>query len=658
MNNKFNFFIPLNIEKGGESGELVKIKGVASTDSKDSDGETLIPAGFDFEPLLKSGFLNWNHQARTTSKAICGEPTAAQIINDGKDFYIEGVLYPNEEGKNVVELAETLEKHSPTRRLGFSIEGQALERDILNPKKVTKARITGVAITQSPKNPNTLMSIVKGEYDSEFVEEAIEIEDKTTNLEQFNLIVSSLFNTQIKLEHCHRKTKNEPIHRALGDVYEAFADLKDEIIEQLIGLTELQYETISLQSIKGYNDQMNNEVADELCVVGKVIEKFAQINQYPSIENLSQEIYGIGAKLKYKLSLKEGQEEVELDKAMMVNQDINPPSVEGAENKIKLVNVLKKSDIYNQIRSRYTNDFEKAEQIYSFINNVKEKYMVTDNITPEVLEKAFNLLDESILLKADEQKSLKDYDKKDEVLNDDDEESKNVEMNKAKDAPAPDGGDDDGDVDEDADEDDGFEKAINAEMFAKSLFEKGMDEDEVIKAMTSVGVNLQLAETACANCIAQANEEKQGGTVTVLKKSETNDLLEGIASQMEDRFSALGTILKKSLEENALIKGEMQTLKSEVEKYKSTPNERRSVTTQRAVERFEKSNDGVQVYDSQNVNDMRALGNRLFQEVQLIKSNGGDDRSLEKAVADLEIAKTTNFNAISPRLRAMNIEVR
>ena len=191
---------------------------------------------------------------------------------------------------------------------------------------------------------------------------------------------------------------------------------------------------------------------------------------------------------------------------MMVNQEVNPPSVEGIENKIKLVSVLKKSDIYNQIRSRYTNDFEKAEQIYSFINNVKEKYMVMDNITPEVLEKAFNLLDESILLKADEQKSLKDYDKKDEVLNDDDEESKNVEMNKAKDAPAPDGGDDDGD----ADEDDGFEKAINAEMFAKSLFEKGMNEDEVVKAMTSVGVNLQLAETTCANCIAQANEEKQG----------------------------------------------------------------------------------------------------------------------------------------------------
>ena len=54
--------------------------------------------------------------------------------------------------------------------MGFSIEGQAIERDVLNPKRVLKARITGVAITQCPKNPNTLMNIIKGEYADEFVE--------------------------------------------------------------------------------------------------------------------------------------------------------------------------------------------------------------------------------------------------------------------------------------------------------------------------------------------------------------------------------------------------------------------------------------------------------------------------------------------------------
>lgn len=181
---KFNFFIPLELEKskGADGKELVKIKGVASSNVKDSDGETLEPAGFDFKPLLESGFLNWNHQGQKTSKAICGEPTTAKIINQGKDFYIEGFLYPNEEGKYVSELADTLEKHSPSRRLGFSIEGVPMAVDPFNKKRITKARITGVAITQCPKNPNTLLSIMKGEYADAFqdpLEEEDEEEKKT-----------------------------------------------------------------------------------------------------------------------------------------------------------------------------------------------------------------------------------------------------------------------------------------------------------------------------------------------------------------------------------------------------------------------------------------------------------------------------------------------
>lgn len=659
--NKFNFFIPLNIEKGGEDGKLVKISGVASTDAKDSDGETLIPAGFDFQPLLQSGFLNWNHQARTTSKAICGEPTAAKIINDGKDFYIEGVLYPNEEGKNVVELAETLQKHSPNRRLGFSIEGQAIERDILNPKRVVRARITGVAITQSPKNPNTLMNIIKGEYQDEFIED----NERSAIIQQFNSIVSVMFNTQISLEHCHRKTKNEPIHEALKQAYEGFADLKDNIIEQLTGLIGQQYDRITLSSLEGYNPSMNEVVANQLCIVGKQIEQFAQENKFSSIENLAQEVHGLGAKLKYKLSLKEGQSEQPLDKAMMVDTNLNPPSVEGTDEGKKLFSTLKKSEIYNQIYKRYTTNFEKAEQIYEFINQVKERIMITENITPEVLEKAMNLLDESIALsKSEEQKSLDDYDQKDKVANQDDEDADNKDIKKG-DKEGDDNKNDNSDDDED---DEDFEKAMHCESIAKSLLDKGMGEEEVVKAMTSVGISLTLAETSCANCIAQANEEKDGGKITTLSKGEEEDLANpSVVKKIDEKFQAIGTIVKSQVEQIGELKKSNETLLksnqdilSALKKTQEAPEPRRAVTNIKAIERFEKSEDGqkVQVFDANNPADMRALSNRLFQEVEIIKSTGGEDRGLEKAVADLEIAKSTNFAAISPRLRALNIEVR
>lgn len=532
----FNFFVPLDFEKGGEGGELVKIKGVASTDAEDSDKETLIPAGFDFEPLLKSGFLNWNHQARTTSKAICGEPTSAKIVNGGKDFYIEGVLYPNEEGKRVAELADTLAKYSTTRRLGFSIEGQAIERDILNPKRVLKARITGVAITQCPKNPNTLMDIVKGEYSEEFVE---------------------------------------------GD------------------------------------EEENKE---------------------------------------------------QVDKAMMANPDLNPPSIEGVKHTEELNQVLKKSDIYSQIYERYTDNFEKAEQIHEFINTVKEKTM-SQEVTQDVLNKAFGLLDASLLEKAGEQKQPGDYDKKDEINGGGDapdgkpenkeveksEEAKKEEEEALAKAKAEAEGEDD--------DDDDFEKSMDAEIFAKSLFDQGKTQDEVVKSMTSCGVNLTLAETAAANCIAQANEAKDGGTVTVLKKGdEENDLqksfeaaFDPIKDMIEQKFGAVTTILKSFGDEIATVK-QTQT------QFLGQPQPRKSATTARAVEKFEKSEDGsgskgINVYDVRDINDVRALSDRLFNETNALRAAGTPNLVLEKAMSDLEIAKSTDWNVAEPALRRLNIGI-
>lgn len=180
---KFSFWVPGSFEKGTkEDGTSeMRIRGIASSATSDSDGEVLLPSGYDYSHLLQKGFLNWDHQAKKTSGAIVGEPTHAEIVNGGKDFYIEGYLYPNDEGFSVWNLAQTLEKHSKTRRLGFSIEGQVIERacgpefldeakTIRNPgyqlhlwNKITKANITGVAITPCPKNPNTLMQIIKGE---------------------------------------------------------------------------------------------------------------------------------------------------------------------------------------------------------------------------------------------------------------------------------------------------------------------------------------------------------------------------------------------------------------------------------------------------------------------------------------------------------------
>lgn len=170
---KFNFWCPLDIQKSvidPETGqEIMRLGGIASTSDEDSDGEFLDPKGFDIKPLINSGMVNWHHQAKGSPATIVGEPSKAEIRKDG--LYIETDLYPSSAvARDIWELAQTLEKDSKTRRLGYSIEGKVVKRKSNDPKspdykKITKAIITGVAITHQPKNPKTFANIIKGEID-------------------------------------------------------------------------------------------------------------------------------------------------------------------------------------------------------------------------------------------------------------------------------------------------------------------------------------------------------------------------------------------------------------------------------------------------------------------------------------------------------------
>ena len=191
IESSFRFWCP--ISKAAEkivdptTGEdLMVLGGIASTADEDSDGEFLDPKGFDIKPLLESGLVNWHHQAKGQPATIIGEPRTAEIRKEG--LYIETVLYPSSKiAQDVWELAQTLEKDSKTRRLGYSIEGKVLKRKSDNPndpgyKHISKAVITGVAITHMPKNPKTFANIIKGEIDDD--DDEFEKEEETATQEE------------------------------------------------------------------------------------------------------------------------------------------------------------------------------------------------------------------------------------------------------------------------------------------------------------------------------------------------------------------------------------------------------------------------------------------------------------------------------------------
>lgn len=175
---KFNFFVPVEFEKakGGKEQKEMIIKGIASTPDKDSEGEELIPIGFDLSRFLSIGFINWNHKSKDDASKIIGEPLEAYVNTNG-DLFVKGKLYTGHPlAESVYNLAETLEHNGSNRKLAYSIEGRAIERDPINPKRITRALITGLAITPTPVNGKTYLDICKGtqkedwtEYDNDVI---------------------------------------------------------------------------------------------------------------------------------------------------------------------------------------------------------------------------------------------------------------------------------------------------------------------------------------------------------------------------------------------------------------------------------------------------------------------------------------------------------
>lgn len=197
MSNNFRFFVPIdNIEKGtDEKGEeVMRVAGLASTKTKDMDGESLDPNNFDISYLCNKGIINYNHS--TSPDAIIGEPEKAEIRKEG--LWVQSILYPTSKlAKSVWNLANTLQTHSKTRRMGYSIEGKALSRDPLDKSRVTKALITNIALTVSPKNPDSIVNIMKGNFNELEDSELKPIDNfdellETAFIEKYENIVKSM----------------------------------------------------------------------------------------------------------------------------------------------------------------------------------------------------------------------------------------------------------------------------------------------------------------------------------------------------------------------------------------------------------------------------------------------------------------------------------
>jgi len=169
----FSFWFPAEIEKAVNADPKTKydnmiLKGIASTDDVDLDDQIMKNDGFDISYLLNNGFVNWHHQSKNNPSAIIGEPIDGKLLKEG--LFIKAKLYNTETAREAYDLAEVLEKQSKTRRLGWSIEGKPIEKE---GNTITKARITGVALTHAPKNKHTFAELCKAMTEGTLTEDFI-----------------------------------------------------------------------------------------------------------------------------------------------------------------------------------------------------------------------------------------------------------------------------------------------------------------------------------------------------------------------------------------------------------------------------------------------------------------------------------------------------
>lgn len=165
----FDFNIPVSVFQKADApeGKQYRIGGIISTESRDRQGEVLLQRGLDFSEFIDHGWFNDNHSKKTTD--IVGYPDTVRRFRQGQRLpdgtiaksngtWAEGYLIMNEAGKRIWDTARALKKTG--RRLGFSVEGAITKRIGELKKRVAKAKVRNVAVTNCPVNTDSRLEVL------------------------------------------------------------------------------------------------------------------------------------------------------------------------------------------------------------------------------------------------------------------------------------------------------------------------------------------------------------------------------------------------------------------------------------------------------------------------------------------------------------------
>lgn len=116
-------------------------------------------------------------------------------------------------------------------------------------------------------------------------------------------IATKLTYFELQLHNLHWATRSYAEHQALGGLYDAVFDLKDEIVEKIMGYSGIRAKIGNPGQLKDYAPGVSEQVVSELITFAKQLQNYGASMNMPDIENVAQSLSGTAAKTKYLLTL-------------------------------------------------------------------------------------------------------------------------------------------------------------------------------------------------------------------------------------------------------------------------------------------------------------------------------------------------------------------
>ena len=109
-------------------------------------------------------------------------------------------------------------------------------------------------------------------------------------------VYTELHKLLLTIKLSHYRTRSFAAHEALGRTYDTVNDLIDTITEKLIGYSDVDPADLVVGTV---SVQLPKELGSSIISTAKKIEELAEAKEYCDIENLAQELSGVGAQLIY-----------------------------------------------------------------------------------------------------------------------------------------------------------------------------------------------------------------------------------------------------------------------------------------------------------------------------------------------------------------------